>query len=840
MIPRSVVGKGISGVVRYVMGEGRGAGNDNLPPGEESRVAWFGGQNFGFEIDSRERVDLARRIMEFDALNQNSRTRRCEKDAVHLMLAWRVGDKPTRQQMEDAARGALQALGMEGAKAIWVAHRDEDHAHLHIVASKINPETGRAYDLKGDFFKLSEWGEKYEAENGGIVCLRRQEANGLRKAIEARDAGAVLEAMTRQRATFTEKDLGRELGKHISDKSERTEFADKILSHPDAVRLSDRLDGPVTRYTTRAVLTDEQKVLQAAAALERNNSHAVSTRVCDQVLSSPTYATMRDEQRRAFYRAVGEEGLTLIDGQAGTGKSYTMAAIRTAYEAEGYRVIGLAPTNAVASDMALDGFSRAATIHSELFALKNGRRSWDSRTVVMVDEAAMLDTKLMAELTGAARDAGSKLILVGDDRQLASIDRGGMFGALKDQYGAAVLSEVARQYKDEDKRAASMMAEGNFAGALDIFEAKGSIRWTATETEARERLVEQWVKDSAAAPDKRRFVFAYTNADVKELNAAIREVRSARGELGADHMVPTAEGWQRFAAGDRIQFTGTNKKEGLYNGAVGTVLGIGGSRMTVHLDGKRGEIKEFDATEFQTIRHGYAGTIYRGQGRTLDQTYLFHSHHWRSAASYVGLTRHREKAEIFVATETLKGPGDPWMKEQGGASSLSDEHYASAQRSYAKWQETNPQAAARHGFGDYVKYVQEKWAENPPPAAEDRAELLQTLARQMARVDERRAASQFYEQHARSGVGGGTSFEAGATAAAPENARRDDAGRNSGGHDERPSSQADETSTRQSTATGSTARQEDDMAQLYREIAEAAKERADAQRSYQRERGRSR
>ena len=109
-------------------------------------------------------VDLARRIMEFDALNQSSRTRRCEKDAVHLLLAWRVGETPTREEMEEAARGALKALGMENAKAFWVAHRDEDHAHLHIVASKINPETGRAYDLKADHLKLSKWAEHYERE----------------------------------------------------------------------------------------------------------------------------------------------------------------------------------------------------------------------------------------------------------------------------------------------------------------------------------------------------------------------------------------------------------------------------------------------------------------------------------------------------------------------------------------------------------------------------------------------------------------------------------------------------------------------------------------------------
>src|SRR5271156_5919901 len=117
MVPRIVVGKGITGLTNYVLGEGKGAGNDNLPPGQESRVAWIGGQNFGFEIKSRDDVDLARRIMEFDALNQKSSTKRCEKDAVHLMLAWRVGDKPTREQMENAARGASNALGMKDAKA---------------------------------------------------------------------------------------------------------------------------------------------------------------------------------------------------------------------------------------------------------------------------------------------------------------------------------------------------------------------------------------------------------------------------------------------------------------------------------------------------------------------------------------------------------------------------------------------------------------------------------------------------------------------------------------------------------------------------------------------------
>ena len=104
--------------------------------------------------------------------------------------------------------------------------------------------------------------------------------------------------------------------------------------------------------------------------------------------------------------------------------------------------------------------------------------------------------------------------------------------------------------------------------------------------------------------------------------------------------------------GDRIQFTGNDKKAGISNGNAGTIEKIEGRQITVQLDGKKPRTLIFDAEEFKQFRHGYAGTIYRGQGRTLDQTYLYHSEHWRSAASYVALTRHREQTALFVARNT--------------------------------------------------------------------------------------------------------------------------------------------------------------------------------------------
>ena len=121
------------------------------------------------------------------------------------------------------------------------------------------------------------------------------------------------------------------------------------------------------------------------------------------------------------------------------------------------------------------------------------------------------------------------------------------------------------------------------------------------------------------------------------------------GHLGEDHELDSADGRLGFAAGDRIQFLKTDKTLGLYNASVGTIRHIENGRVFADIDGR---LISFDTAQYQSFRHGYAGTIYKGQGATVDQSYLYHSEHWRSAASYVGMTRHREKAKLFAATNS--------------------------------------------------------------------------------------------------------------------------------------------------------------------------------------------
>jgi Ti-type conjugative transfer relaxase TraA len=457
--------------------------------------------------------------------------------------------------------------------------------------------------------------------------------------------------MTQQRPTFTTTDLSRVIDRHIRNPATREQFTREILNHPDAVPLPGGSDEPAPRYTAKPVLETEQEIIRAAARLAHSREHPVSNAMRAFILKTG-FKTITPEQARAARDATGAEGLALIDGQAGTGKTYVMRAIRRIYEAQGYDVTGLAPTNAVARQMRDDGFTKAHTLHAELWALDHGRRHWTDRTVVMLDEAAMIDSRNLARLTRHAQASGAKLILTGDDRQLPSIEAGGMFAVLKRRFGAARLTEVYRQQRDDDRRAAEMMADGNFQDALASYERNHDIHWTETQDEARAALIGQWAKDTADGNTQSRFVFAYTNSDVNSLNAALHQIRAARGELGAAYRFMTKHGGGDFAAGDRIQFTGTDKPQGIFNGEAGTIRAITGSMFAVALDGEDRRLLTFNARTFRDFRLGYAGTIYKGQGRTIDQTYLYHSQHWNAAPSYVAFTRHRKKTALFVAHDT--------------------------------------------------------------------------------------------------------------------------------------------------------------------------------------------
>ena len=490
------------------------------------------------------------------------------------------------------------------------------HAHLlittrrieggHLAAKKardLDPEVRRA-GARTLVTEAEAWGEtwrvhqdRYFQEQGlalrvdataahpgehiGPVRMRALDSPAMERAAALRcanqeaasDPAQVLAALTRNNATFSEHELDRYLAKHLSpgtaapDGQSNAAVAKEIaaakaavLGHRELLVLYDRdTGGQAGRFSTLTVRTQEQAALAdgAAVAVARHHS-GVKARHQATALAA---RSLRPDQRAAFEHAVAAGGLKLIEGRAGTGKSFTLAAVREAHEAAGYRVVGLAPTNAVAQDLKADGFAEAGTVHAALFAIKNGRladgrraaarpAAWDRRTVVVVDEAAMLDSRVTGELLAEARRAGAKLILAGDDRQLASIERGGLFAELRKAHGAAEITQVTRQRADWQRQAARDLAEGRFGPAVQAFDHNGAITWTGDEDAARAALVARWKADTASAPGASRFVFAYTNADVSRINAELHAVRRERGELiGTDVRLDTQHGPAGFAVG---------------------------------------------------------------------------------------------------------------------------------------------------------------------------------------------------------------------------------------------------------------------------------------------------
>jgi ATP-dependent exoDNAse (exonuclease V) alpha subunit len=677
MIPNIVKGKGITGAMAYAMGQGNeadGKTRKKLEAGQDPRADILGGQNFGFEIDSAETLDLARRLMEWNgkAENQASRGRKCENDCLNLSASWEPGYEPTCEEMLDAGKGLLKSLGMENAQAVFIGHSDTDHRHIHVIASRIDPTTGKTFSQADDFTKAQAWGLQYEREHGQIPQNEaRQNLHKIVDAIEARDGKALVDNLTARTPTFTARELDKALHYGVLTKDEREKFRSEILADKNVIGLKDTPDAKVTRYTTRDVLASEMSLLRTAQTLADDRSHGLSETRVEQTAAA---FTLKPEQAQALAQLTSAEAFGVLWGEAGTGKSHVLKAVRTAYEAEGANVIGLAKTHKVVGSMREGGF-QANTLDSELKAIEAGRTTWNKKTVVILDEAAMVSTEQLAQLAGAAQKAGAKFIIAGDDAQLPSIERGGMFETLRQKHGAAILTEVQRVADIEERKLWGKMHKGEFREMLAKQDKAGNLHWSERQTDALRDMAQKYTADTAADPSKTRFMFAFSNVETGALNDYARDVHKRRGDLGEDCTLKTAQGEATFATGDRIQFTGNGygKKAinaGLSNGQVGTIKEIAFEgdfltpRVTVTLDTAAGaKPKEVSfvvgsdgkAGEFDAFKLGYAGTIYRGQGDTLDVPYVCHSSQWRGSAAYVALTRHREEVHIFASVETVRG-----------------------------------------------------------------------------------------------------------------------------------------------------------------------------------------
>jgi len=586
-------------------------------------------------------------------------------------------------------------------------------------------------------------------EGRGLEAERIEEHCAIAERNGARiiaDPGIALDAITHQQATFTTRDLARFVHRHSDGKEQFDQVMGAVRRSPDLVALGKDGRGE-ERFTSRQMIETEQRLQRASELMAECNRHEVNQHGRDAALARAAERglVLSGEQRAAFEHVTGERGLSVVVGYAGTGKSMMLGVAREAWESAGYTVRGAALSGIAAEGLENGSGIASRTIASLEHQWSEGRELLTSRDVLVIDEAGMVGTRQMERVLSHAADAGAKVVLVGDPQQLQAIEAGAAFRAINERHGGIEITEVRRQREDWQRDATRHLATARTGLAIAAYEERGMVHAADTREDARGELIERWDRERQASPGDTRIILTHTNDEVRALNMAARErLRDAR-ELGEDVRVSAERGARSFASGDRIMFLRNERELGVKNGTLGTIEEVTPQRMSVRVDD--GRSVTFDLKDYAHIDHGYAATIHKAQGMTVDRAHMLATPGMDSHGAYVALSRHRDSVALHYGR-------DDFADQSKLVRTLSRERGKDMASDYAQ---TEPAQAFAERRGitfrervvEIIRKVPEKarsiFANFRPPERQ----LATPLSNEIGATDQRRAVERF----ARAAVG---------------------------------------------------------------------------------------
>ena len=504
------------------------------------------------------------------------------------------------------------------------------------------------------------------------ALVGRAQARAVDPVIEERAAArmAATDGLTQRRSTFTRRDVIQRLceelpaGAAVSG-AELAEAADRFLQSERAVvqavgaaraDVLHRRDGRLVPlvadervYSTPELLALERRVLEHAIGRQEAARAVASERAIERAVRRRR--TISREQA-AMVRTLTTDGasVSVVVGQAGTGKTYALAAAREAWEESGRQVVGGALSWQAAQQLEKSAGIPASSVDALLAGLrKRPMTALPRRAVVVIDEAAMVSTRQLAELVDHAERREAKLVLVGDHRQLAEIEAGGAFRALARRLPVIELTENRRQAATWERDALALLRDGDGRRALQLYERQGRVVSGEDVDDVRRRLVADWW--SAGDPDE-ALMIAFRRVDVADLNGRARALMRASGRLGpAELELPGGA----FAVGDRVRLRRNDRRLGVANGERATVVAVDVERgaMALDVDGRRVALDRayLGLTSDRagaSLVHGYAITGHSAQGLTCDRAFVLVTSEASREWCYTALSRGRQENRIYA------------------------------------------------------------------------------------------------------------------------------------------------------------------------------------------------
>ncbi len=410
-----------------------------------------------------------------------------------------------------------------------------------------------------------------------------------------------------------------------------------------------RIEPVAAQVTSRQVLAQEEAIL---------------TWVADSQLDDPSPSTTVTRgaldvlQFDAAAAAAGEDRVVVIVGPAGTGKTTTLHAAVNDLHRHSRPVFGVAPTAKAAKVLGRETGMHADTVAKLLheWARPDGPRpQWrlPSGTTLIVDEAGMLSTPNLHQLTRLATSEQWRLVLVGDHRQLQAVGRGGLFGEICATSRVVELERIHRFSHDWEAAASLRLRHGDLR-ALDAYESHERII-PGTFEEHLDAIAQEWMHRHAAGETVA--ITAATNEHVDEINRTVRQLRARVGDTDTTRFAWIADG--PVVVGDIVATRRNHRQlqttsgDIVRNRELWTVTAVNddGDLTVTDLSGSS-TVTLPDGYATEHVRLGYAATEYGTQSATETASITLAGPATTGRGLYVGMTRGRDDNRVYDVTDT--------------------------------------------------------------------------------------------------------------------------------------------------------------------------------------------
>jgi hypothetical protein len=501
---------------------------------------------------------------------------------------------------------------------------------------------------------FSEWKETAREYGYSESFIEDQKnlSDDLKQAIKVEEIEADL---LKNRSVFTSRDFDRVAARLTVGRGTFEDVANtrsRLIKELGVVRLNQDF------FTTQKIFECETSVMRSAIGRKAEAFHRLDVDQVQAVLAEK-FPTLRDEQYRAVLHLTAQTGgVAVMGGAAGTGKSFTLAAVANLYEQNGFLVRGLAPSGKAAAELQDGSGITSQTVHSLLLMLEGGKERLTDKTVLVLDEAGMVDSITLARLIDYAHESGAKLILSGDSRQLEAIGTANLLRDVSGEIGSAELIRIARQKDPARQRISQQFFEQKGADAISGMSEQGLIKRVDSGAHQLNVAVNKYLENCEGREASESLLLADSREQVNRLNDLVRQNLMSRGVLDKEQAIKVTltddrdrEHEEYLMPGDRVMFRQNNREMAVTNGTTGTVELVDAGRVVVRLDDEAGSLKTVDLNDYSRLDLAFAMTVHKSQGMTVDKAVYVTSDRTENRSAYVAYTRARVGAE-FITTHS--------------------------------------------------------------------------------------------------------------------------------------------------------------------------------------------